>query len=90
MADETLKQIARKMATKAIAQQPHNSVVTLIYNAWFILDVLNELDATRELLSAAKDALKEMCNATAPRNSFTDAVDRLDAAIAEAEKTRNI
>jgi hypothetical protein len=34
-----------------------------------------------ELLAAARVALSEMCHTTAPRNSFTDAVDRLDAAI---------
>ena len=34
-----------------------------------------------ELLVAARVALNEMCHTTAPRNSFTDAVDRLDAAI---------
>lgn len=35
-----------------------------------------------ELAEAAKVALDEMCRTTAPRDSFTDAVDRLDAAIA--------
>lgn len=30
---------------------------------------------------AAENALKEMCNTVAPRNSFTDAVDALDAAL---------
>ena len=90
MLDKALMQIARTTATKAIAQQPHNSVVTIIYNAQFILDVLDELDAMRELLPAAKDALREMCNTSASRNSFTDAVDRLDAAITEAEKRREV
>ncbi len=34
------------------------------------------------LLAAAQLALKEMCDTIAPRDSFTDAVDALDAAIA--------
>lgn len=38
-----------------------------------------------ELLAAAKWALHEMCNAIAPRDSFTDAADALDAAIVKAE-----
>lgn len=38
-----------------------------------------------ELLSAAKLALDEMCRTAGPRNSFTDAVDLLDAAISKAE-----
>ena len=37
-----------------------------------------------DLLRAAKRALDEMCKTTAPRNSFTDAVDALDAAISKA------
>jgi len=38
-----------------------------------------------ELLDAAKAALEEMCHTTAPRTSFTDSVDRLDAAITRCE-----
>jgi hypothetical protein len=38
------------------------------------------------LLAAARLALNEMCNTVAPRNSFTDAVDALDAAITGAEQ----
>jgi hypothetical protein len=41
----------------------------------------------QELLAAAKAALAEMCRTNSPRNSFTDAVDRLDAAISTAERT---
>ena len=37
------------------------------------------------LLHAAKHALEEMRHTVAPRNSFTDAVDELDAAITKAE-----
>lgn len=33
------------------------------------------------LRRAAENALKEMCNTVAPRSSFTDAVDKLDAAL---------
>lgn len=40
-----------------------------------------------ELLAAARVALDEMCKTSAPRNSFTDAVDRLDAAISNAART---
>lgn len=36
------------------------------------------------LIDAAKAALEEMCHTTAPRDSFTDAVDGLDAAIRAA------
>jgi len=43
--------------------------------------------AAPDLLGAAKLALHEMCNTVAPRNSFTDAVDALDAAITKAEGT---
>jgi hypothetical protein len=39
-----------------------------------------------ELLNAARWALREMCMTNAPRNSFTDAVDRLDAAITAVRK----
>lgn len=35
------------------------------------------------LRAAAKLALHEMCNTKAPRNSFTDAVDALDAALGD-------
>jgi len=38
-----------------------------------------------ELLAAARLALAEMVTTVAPRNSFTDAVDALDAAITKAE-----
>jgi hypothetical protein len=40
--------------------------------------------AAPELLKAAQEALHEMCNTFAPRDSFTDAVDALDAAILKA------
>ena len=40
-----------------------------------------EADAVRALVAAATLALHEMCNTVAPRNSFTDAVDALDAAL---------
>jgi hypothetical protein len=43
-----------------------------------ITALLAERDALRE---AAKTALGEMCRTKAPRNSFTDAVDALDAAL---------
>jgi hypothetical protein len=46
----------------------------------------SELAEAREqrdtLAESAKKALKEMCNTTAPRSSFTDSVDELDAALA--------
>jgi hypothetical protein len=42
-------------------------------------DLEAERDASRE---AAKIALDEMCRTVAPRDSFTDAVDALDAALA--------
>jgi Leu/Phe-tRNA-protein transferase len=35
----------------------------------------------QKLEAAAKAALHEMCHTISPRNSFTDAVDRLDAAL---------
>jgi len=38
------------------------------------------------LRHAAALALDEMCNTVAPRNSFTDAVDALDAALSPKEK----
>jgi len=38
-------------------------------------------DETVKLRAAAELALKEMCNTVAPRDSFTDAVDALDAAL---------
>ncbi len=37
------------------------------------------------LRHAAKIALDEMCKTIAPRNSFTDAVDLLDAAISRSQ-----
>jgi hypothetical protein len=40
--------------------------------------------AAPDLLEAAKKALAEMSLTSAPRNSFTDAVDALDEAIAKA------
>jgi len=40
--------------------------------------------AQQALRAAAKTALTEMCNTVAPRNSFTDAVDALSAALTEA------
>lgn len=40
--------------------------------------------ALPELLTAARAALDEMCHTTAPRSSFTEAVDALDAALAKA------
>lgn len=42
--------------------------------------------AAPDLLAAAKAAIHEMCRTTAPRTSFTDTVDMLDAAITKAEK----
>jgi len=41
--------------------------------------------AAPDLLEAAIKALDEMCRTNSPRNSFTDAVDLLDAAITKAE-----
>lgn len=38
-----------------------------------------------DLLAAAAVALSEMCRTVAPSNSFTDAVDALDAAITKAK-----
>lgn len=44
---------------------------------------LASMTAERDALAeAARKALREMCNTIAPRNSFTDAVDALDAALA--------
>lgn len=40
--------------------------------------------AAPELLEAARLAWQEMCHTTSPRNSFTDALDALDAAITKA------
>lgn len=40
--------------------------------------------ASPDLLAAARAALNEMVNTVAQRNSFTDAVDLLDAAITKA------
>lgn len=37
----------------------------------------------KDLLTAATLALDEMCNTVSPRNSFTDAVDKLDAAVCD-------
>ena len=39
-----------------------------------------------ELFEAAKVALTQMCRASAPDNTYTDSVDRLDAAIEAARK----
>lgn len=44
-----------------------------------------QLAAAPTLLAACKLALHEMRHTVAPRDSFTDAVDALDAAIARAE-----
>ena len=41
--------------------------------------------AAPDLLAAARLALEEMVQTVATRNSFTDAVDALDAALAKAE-----
>ena len=47
---------------------------------------LTEAQQQRDTLrEAAAAALREMCNTVAPRNSFTDAVDALDAALASKE-----
>jgi hypothetical protein len=43
-----------------------------------------------DLLEAAKKALAEMSLTSAPRNSFTDAVDALDEAIAKATRKQAI
>jgi hypothetical protein len=51
-------------------------------NAEFIVRACNSHD---DLLEACKTALHEMRNTVAPRDSFTDAVDQLDAAITKAE-----
>lgn len=42
---------------------------------------------TTALVAAAQLALTEMCNTPAPRDSFTQAVDALDAALTAMEKT---
>lgn len=44
------------------------------------------LQQRAELLEAARCAMHEMCNTNAPRDSFTNAVDKLDEAISNAEK----
>ncbi len=38
------------------------------------------------LRQAARTALKEMCNTVAPRDSYTNAVDDLDAALTESDE----
>lgn len=40
-----------------------------------------EREAAKPLIYAAEKALHEMCHTNSPRESFTDAVDALDAAI---------
>lgn len=40
-----------------------------------------EREAAKPLIDAAEKALHEMCHTNSPRESFTDAVDALDAAI---------
>ena len=54
-----------------------------VQTAWEAFQAASDLAAKRErdLLDAAKKALLEMCHAIAPRDSFTDAVDVLNAAI---------
>lgn len=42
-----------------------------------------EVEGLRE---AGEAALEEMCNTTAPRDSFTEAVDALDAALSAGRK----
>lgn len=49
-----------------------------------LLALLTERE-TPQLRAAARRALEEMCNTVAPRDSFTDAVDALDAALAVGE-----
>lgn len=44
--------------------------------------VRQEREAVKPLIDAAEKALHEMCHTASPRESFTDAVDALDAAIA--------
>ena len=44
-----------------------------------------EREALAGLLAAARTALDEMCNTAAPRDSFTNAVDALDASITAAD-----
>lgn len=50
-----------------------------------LADVLAASQCQTELLAAAKQALYEMCHAVAPRTSYTDAVDALDAAISKVK-----
>ena len=50
----------------------------------FEADRARLIAAAPEMLEAAQLALHEMCNTTAPRNSFTDAVEALADAIAKA------
>ena len=51
---------------------------------WWIQAHYDAVTQRDELLEAAQKALHEMSNTNAPRSSFTDAVDLLDAAIAKA------
>ena len=64
--------------------------VTAIQRAKGIHPLERELAASQarmeRLREAARVALDEMCRTSAPRNSFTDAVDQLDAAIDAAIK----
>jgi hypothetical protein len=47
-------------------------------------------ESNERLAIAARAALKQMCRATAPDNSYTDAVDALDAALTEWDKQRHL
>lgn len=66
-----------------ILRDADNHIVAEVYN---VRDV-RLVAAAPELLTACKSALVEMCNTVAPRNSFTDAADLLDAVVSRAEGT---
>ncbi len=53
-----------------------------------ILAALRLAEVVPEVEKAARSALDEMCRTVAPRNSFTDAADALDAALAALQSAK--
>lgn len=73
---EVLREARQRLADDPANDERRSAIFARIDAA------LHIAEAFPEIVAAAQNALKEMCHTVAPRNSFTDAVDALDAALA--------
>ena len=88
LVEEIRQEVLDVAGWAVIAYAKLDTVDKMIQQLGALLKYQQERPVYADLLAASRTALDEMCKTTAPRNSFTDAVDTLDAAISAVEKAQ--